>query len=482
MVMGTLNKTGWGTLDVETSEDTIGEQSASSSALKAYAAGFIEGHISAEQINLFWQSNQFNPKPKVVEFVNAQNAWMEENVLGHSVNESSTPGYWDSVGASLMQLRGLADGYNAKKPEMKLTYAQFEYLQLQVELGDIERAVYPTSRVNTLNMSDDELMRFRLKTLHCSAIFKVTSSLEEVYASHVTWSGYTVMSRMVKTYTFPFESSKAKAIKFSGYPGTLAGIDDFYITSQNLAVIETTNGVYNNALFDNITPATVPYWVRVMVANRLASSSPEWHSVFYNFNSGTYNNQWMTFDYKLFQSGKPLVDNTFVVSEQLPGHFHVEDQTMALQRNYWPSYNEIFYEDLYKLAGYPGAVAKYGVSRSYQMAPRARIFRRDAGSIESLGDLEKFMRMNHYKNSPADPLAPTPVAAISARGDLLSPPEMFGAIDGKIVSSELMKKFQIHAISGPTHETQSVFSWSPKANQSLHYGQPLSFPFQWIDL
>ena len=33
------------------------------------------------------------------------------------------------------------------------------------------------------------------------------------------------------------------------YPGTLEGIDDFYQTSQNLTVIETTNGVYNDSLF-----------------------------------------------------------------------------------------------------------------------------------------------------------------------------------------------------------------------------------------
>ena len=41
-----------------------------------------------------------------------------------------------------------------------------------------------------------------------------------------------------------------------------------------------------------MTPhGTVPYWVRVTVANRVASTGPAWHTAFYKYNSGTYNNQ-----------------------------------------------------------------------------------------------------------------------------------------------------------------------------------------------
>ena len=124
------------------------------------------------------------------------------------------------------------------------------------------------------------------------------------------------------------------------------GIDDFYITNQEMVIIETTNGFYNNTLYDFITPTNaVPYWIRVLVANRMSDNSPAWHDIFYRFNSGTYSNQWMTLDYKLFTPGKPLIQNTFVVSEQLPGHYWVEDQTMTLQRSYWPSYNKIYYEN-----------------------------------------------------------------------------------------------------------------------------------------
>ncbi len=56
----------------------------------------------------------------------------------------------------------------------------------------------------------------------------------------------------------------------------------------------TDPGIFNNSLYDAVTPRSVPYWIRVMVANQLAASSPDWHSYFYRENSGTYNNQWQT--------------------------------------------------------------------------------------------------------------------------------------------------------------------------------------------
>ena len=65
--------------------------------------------------------------------------------------------------------------------------------------------------------------------------------------------------------------------------------------------IETTNGVFNNSLYDQIRPqGSVPYWARVTAANRLASSAEAWHTAFYEYNSGTYNNQWMTVHCKRF--------------------------------------------------------------------------------------------------------------------------------------------------------------------------------------
>ena len=88
-----------------------------------------------------------------------------------------------------------------------------QYLQLQVELGDIEKAVDETTRYNFSNMSSDEMKLYELKELHCSAIFKVTPSLEDIYASHVTWSHYNDMLRFMKTYEMPSIGYGTKATK-----------------------------------------------------------------------------------------------------------------------------------------------------------------------------------------------------------------------------------------------------------------------------
>lgn len=39
---------------------------------------------------------------------------------------------------------------------------------------------------------------------------------------------------------------KRATIAFSAAPGTLSSHDDYYITSENLAIIETTNSVYDH--------------------------------------------------------------------------------------------------------------------------------------------------------------------------------------------------------------------------------------------
>ena len=48
----------------------------------------------------------------------------------------------------------------------------------------------------------------------------------------------------------------------------------------------------------------------------------------------------MIVDYKLFEPGKELVNNTLWVLEQLPGEIHSEAMTNVLiSQGYWASYN-----------------------------------------------------------------------------------------------------------------------------------------------
>ena len=74
---------------------------------------------------------------------------------------------------------------------------------------------------------------------------------------------------------------------------------------SKLTVIETTIGNYNKDLYRNISPISVPEWMRIVTANRLANSGKEWVDQFFTFNDGTYNNEWMITDFKQFIPGTP---------------------------------------------------------------------------------------------------------------------------------------------------------------------------------
>jgi hypothetical protein len=102
------------------------------------------------------------------------------------------------------------------------------------------------------------------------------------------------MLRTYKTYNFSFSnpSTKSKVVSFSSYPAVLSSVDDYYITDQKLMVTETTNGFYNNSLYNLIVPESILSWIRAIVANRMTADGQSWTQIFAKYNSGTYNNQW----------------------------------------------------------------------------------------------------------------------------------------------------------------------------------------------
>ena len=70
------------------------------------------------------------------------------------------------------------------------------------------------------------------------------------------------------------------------------------------------------------------------------------------------------------------------------------DQTDILRAGYWASYNVPFYENIFNLSGYPSVVERYGPEFSYQLAPRAKIFRRDQSTVHDIGSMQTMMRYN----------------------------------------------------------------------------------------
>lgn len=61
---------------------------------------------------------------------------------------------------------------------------------------------------------------------------------------------------------------------------------------------------------------------------------------------------------------------------------------------YWASYNIPFHKTVYNWSGYPLLVHKLGLDYSYDLAPRAKIFRRDQGTVTDMASMKYIMRYN----------------------------------------------------------------------------------------
>jgi hypothetical protein len=175
------------------------------------------------------------------------------------------------------------------------------------------------------------------------------------------------MVRIYKHYDFELASPdhKLRRASFSGYPGELSSDDDFYLLDTGLAVLQTTNDILDAGLYSLLSPRSVLNWQRVRwgacsplacapqacggievkafvhyaylhesyhlsrrvevilwdgwsrVANAMATTGGEWADAVGICNSGTYNNQYMVVDLKLFYPGHELRDGLLWIVEQV---------------------------------------------------------------------------------------------------------------------------------------------------------------------
>jgi len=274
----------------------------------------------------------------------------------------------------------------------------------------------------------------------------------------------------------------SKHMAMSSYPGYLESLDDFYIMDSGLAMLQTTNSVPNQTLYDLVTPNSLYAWQRVRIANALAKTGQEWYTYVATANSGTYNNQYMVINYGQFKANQPLPDNFLWVIEQIPGLVAGQDMTDIVERGYWASYNVPALEVIYNMSGYPDLVKVCGPSCSYDLAPRARIFRRDANSVTDLESYQALLRYNNYQNDPIE--NDNPMWAICSRGDLSQhDPSPSGCYDTKSANLTMIWGLQASVINGPTYVDLPPFDWTDwPAYANVHAGIPdlMKFDWQWM--
>ncbi|XP_025421443.1 putative phospholipase B-like 2 isoform X2 [Sipha flava] len=469
--------------------------------MQAYAAGLLEGWITADLINSYWYNvfqtfcvGRSDLCVKLNEYMHSNREWIISQVM----LKNGSDAYWYQVGLMYKQLDGLYDGYklNIKKGMQSLSWENFFWMNIQEDLYDL---------CDTFNSSHPHKKPFG--TGSCSVLIKLLPGHKELYISHVTWNWYETMLRIQKRYRLNYKESKLSNqlvfghdIQFSSYPGFLYSMDDFYLISSGLAITETTNSVYNPQLWDNVQPiGQILVFIRAMVANRLAPDGLAWTKLFKKYNSGTYNNQWLLINYSLFRPGRKMPKNGLLfIHEEMPGLTETQDVTKQfLSQMYWASYNVPFIPEIFNASGQGDMVKRYGNWFSYRNTPRARIFARDHVNVKDMSSMLFLMRSNDFRNDPearCESCVPPYSAenAISSRDDLndlngVYPFEAlgysnWGAIDAKITSYKMFNEHMFLSVSGPTKGTNGVlgkYCWSRTQVKNIsHVGLPDCWDFK----
>ncbi len=381
---------------------------------QAEAAGYLEGYLTRQKIYNHWSNLHIKTWGKgkqmpdnVKQFLLDQKKFILDSYeeIKKSIND-----FTENKNATLIynayllqrQFEALISGYNDNlipSKTFEISYLDFHTISSFGDLFDIIHYRNTESRPNFDEMKTEHIIDHIHKTNHCSAIFKTKEDFTDIYFGHNSWFFYSASTRIFKEYNFNYNhpSIKSRNIIFSSYPATLASLDDFYITSQNLAIIETTNSLFNNDLFDKLNPQSLLCWQRAMISNRISVTALDWTQNFSLLNSGTYNNQFMVLDMKKIDlDNKQIKDGAMYIVEQIPGFCDINETTEYLRYGYWPSYNTPFSQEIKNMSNIEKMILKRPELKNtidYDTCARANIFRRDQGKVDSE---RKFMQLIRY--------------------------------------------------------------------------------------
>lgn len=526
----TVKTNGWAYLSVGATKDARVSRD-----LKMYAAGFLEGLVSAQQIRDFQHNANaliFQDEGKHHAMGNIRALFEKEantivNMssmrIGTSLTESNAPSdpWWRQARYALLQSWGMLDGYNrqveqvkgqavsmvdllilnsdGETPELETAYDMEESILRQSQRGEssddddgkesflqrrvrhdantvFQRKVSDARKKELKSLDDKVWRRIKRATGRCSALVRLAKNNEDLMVGHTTFSDYSEMNRIFKFYDLPLGDDAAQKISFSSYPGVAGSTDDYYLIDSGLVVTETTISMLTDEPYDKLDDngTTVPDFMRIMISNRLAKTGLEWTNLMKKSATGTYSSQWMVTDYNLFRKGQPLQNGTLYVIEQIPGISHVQDVTPILQAHgFWGSENRAWFKDVRDAIGATEAEEARGALFSADSNPRANIFKASAPKVQTLMDMRDEMQRNRWPHEVDGGEANTPDHAIAARGDLdKENPVPNGAVDSKVTNFCLAKRLQCDAISGPSHSTQKPFKWTDANGKQLYPSAP----------
>lgn len=510
----TLPQLGWSSLTVHTSAvEGVAEGS------KMYAAGAIEGYLTAQRIREFHDNSRIlldmNPENKQrLPALKQALATLVTALAGAADLKAQPQSAFDAQARlGLLQTWGIRDGYQlalaslpalaGEKPlsmvDMFILNSDGVIDELLSKYGADAEGVALLQRRSAGHRAARQRRQRRGPAGHCTGLVRLAEDRSELYFGHTTWEGFSEMTRVWKVYDFPLQGVAAKKISFSSYPGCISSTDDYYLMDSGLAVTETTLNIPLQQ--DYPTGAAVPDFIRIMVANRLSRSADEWVHAMTDSATGTYSSQWLVLDYKKFSPGADLPNSTFYVLEQAPGISHFQDMTDVLQKDgYWASFDRAFFDDVRARTG-DADMEKYSLEDADQAeaetyskdrTPRAQIIRQTARTVNSLSQMRAELTRNRGTEEPVDqPTLRQPRYAISARDDLKDSDHIDpdgspdGGVDAKVTSYCLFQDLVAEAVSSPSHDNLPPFRWTGATGSELwpgypHEGLPNVANFDWV--
>ena len=477
---------GWDKLSISTNSIFKDE-------IQAEGAGRLEAALTLEKIYYFHLNIKdiVEINDNITKFFDEQEKFVIDSV---EKGEGSQDPMLYNAYLIKIQYNAMIDQYNKQAGEdRQLSKIDFHQMNYYGDIYDVSHKfeVEKEGETDYSKLSKDEILQIFLERTHCSALFKLKNDLSDIYFGHNTWNNYASTIRIIKEYNFNFNNRwvRSKNIIFSSYPATLSSTDDFYINSHGLISIETTNALYNDSLYKFVNPNSLFAQERAMICNRISNSSKEWAENYIKYNSGTYNNQYMILDKnKINLVNKSIEQDAFYIVETFPGIGKVNNVTDVFKFGYWSSYNIPYDHELYNISGIKDLISKNSSKIStldYDINARAKIFRRDHHTSDSLEGFKKLLRYNNYKNDPYS--EGNPALSISSRADLNN--SCSTAYDAKVgVLSEMFEgKIKFYLIGSPTYSEEygiEPFTWSKipeKCKKYNHYLTPDTFTFDWIE-